>query len=220
MDSAALEKALVSGKGLYFGHLLQSEHQYRTEEFIGLTFSPKHDRELLHNLYKPLPVRDGLVAKIQSQDVFEHLEYDKIPELLDEVFRALRSGGIFRLSIPDYRSPVLKSRSAFDAEGNVIADLGMGNMLRLGQDKKSVVKEYANDGSSHLWFPTYEAVMELVIRSRIRKCEQIKFYHYYKTASQFVCEPFPENGMPVYRCPPFDTRANGMPISIIVDFIK
>jgi predicted SAM-dependent methyltransferase len=219
-EQKILNDKIIAGKGLYFGHLFESEKQYKSGEFIGLALYPRHDREIKHNLYNPLPVKDESISKIQSQDVCEHLEYNKMPALLNEVYRALRVGGIFRLSIPDYRSPVLTARSAFDKEGNVIADLMMGNTLRISEDKKTIKRIDTNDGNAHLWFPTYENLLELILMSDIRKCNVIKFHHYFKSGGSFVCESFDDLGMPVDRCPPKDMRAGGQPISIIVDFIK
>ena len=37
-----------------------------------------------------------------------------------------KPGGIFRLSVPDYRSPVQKRRSVYDWRGRVTGDLLMG----------------------------------------------------------------------------------------------
>ena len=73
-----------------------------------------------------LPYADNSIAKIQAQDVLEHLPFDKVPFVLDEIYRVLKPGGIFRLSVPDYRSPVHKRRSVYDWRGRVTGDLSDG----------------------------------------------------------------------------------------------
>lgn len=215
-----IQKLVSEGKGLYFGHLIQNEPQFHSGEFIGLSLAPRHDREIKHDLYEPLPVKDGTVSKIQSQDVFEHLEYETLPDLLNEVFRALCLGGIFRLSVPDYRSPVLTARSVYDVAGNVIADIVMGNTPKPNKDRTGIAVENVGGGGAHLWFPTYEKVLELIVRSEIRKSSKIEFHHCFKTKSDFIKNEFKDLGMPVSRRPPVDMRAGGKPISIIVDFVK
>src|SRR6185295_15609838 len=93
---------------LYFGSLGQHERQFQVPNFIGLALEPAHDREVRHNLTDPLPYADASIAKIQAQDVLEHLPFDKVSSVLDEIYRVLKPGGVFRLSVPDYRSPVQK----------------------------------------------------------------------------------------------------------------
>src|SRR6201999_976897 len=111
---------------LYFGSLGPHERQFQVENFVGLALEPKHEREIRHDLTAALPYADHSVAKIQAQDVLEHLPFEKVPFVLDEIYRVLKPGGVFRLSVPDYRSPVQKRRSVYDWRGRVIGDLLMG----------------------------------------------------------------------------------------------
>ena len=112
---------------LYFGGLGRNERQYLIPNFIGLALNPTHDREMKQNALDVLPFSDESISKIQSQDVFEHLPFDKLPFVFDEIYRVLRRGGVFRLSVPDYRSPLLKRRSIYNEKGMVIGDLMMGS---------------------------------------------------------------------------------------------
>src|SRR5438128_793923 len=88
---------------LYFGSLGPHERQFQVPNFIGLALEPAHDREIRHNLTDPLPYPDASIARIQAQDVLEHLPFDKVPLVLDEIYRVLKPGGTFRLSVPDSR---------------------------------------------------------------------------------------------------------------------
>ena len=204
---------------LYFGSLGLHERQYQIANFIGLALQPAHDREIQHNFADPLPFADASIAKIQAQDVLEHVAFEKVPAILDEIYRVLRPGGIFRLSVPDYRSPVLKRRSIYDARGRVIGDLLMGATSYLDQTTGDARVRFSEDGDAHLWFPRYELITHLVLKSEIREAA-IHFYQAFLDDHSYLCEPVPENEMFVQRAAPHDRRAGGAPISIIADFVK
>lgn len=205
---------------LYFGSLGLRERQYQIPNFIGLALEPAHDRELRHDLRQPLNFPDNSAAKIQAQDVLEHLPLDLVPAVLTEVYRVLAPGGVFRLSVPDYRSPLLRKRSVYDSDGNVLADLMMGGSVAYEEHDKAATARFAEDGGAHLWFPTYERVLELVLKSEIRKASDIQFYQYFRNDRDFVVLDIPENEMLVKRSVPRDMRAGGAPVSIVVDFVK
>ncbi len=210
---------VLAGRYLYFGSLGAEEPQAANPNFVALALRSNGPRQIAHDLRDPLPCGNATIPKIQSQDVFEHLRYEQIPGILDEVFRVLTPGGIFRLSVPDYRSPLLRARSVFDENGQVIADLMMGGKVSYGRTTGREVT-FAPGGDSHLWFPVIESVQSLVLRSAIRKCESIRFLHYWTSLSEYVCESIPDDELIVLRAPPRDMRAGGKPISIVADFIK
>lgn len=206
-------------KNIYFGNLFPGEPQYKSNEFYGLALHPKFEKDIEHNLNSRLPFDDNSLEKIQSQDVIEHIPYDNNVAILDDVFRALIPGGIFRLSAPDYGSPLLKMRSVYDCNGNILADLSMGATVSSSYNSMVLIKQPMND-DGHIWYPTYEKVIALILLSQIRMCRSIVFHHYWKSDSTFITNIFDDLGMPVLRAPPKDNRADGKPISLIVDFIK
>jgi SAM-dependent methyltransferase len=203
---------------LYFGSLGPRERQYAVPQFVGLALHPAHDREIAHDLLTPLPFEDGTIAKIQAQDVLEHLPFERVPFVLDEIYRVLKPDGVFRLSVPDYRHPVHKRRSVYDARGRVVGDLLMGAAAYLDGGEAKV--RFAEGGEAHVWFPRYELVTHLVLKSQIRKSGTIKFYQGFLDDHSFLAEPFAEDEMFVQRALPHDQRAGGQPISIVADFIK
>ncbi len=211
--------ALV-GKYLYFGNLTEVERQYESGKFVGLALHPQHDQEIRHDARLPLPVPDNSVEKIQSQDVFEHIPYEDLPPILDDIYRALRPTGVFRLSLPDYRSPMLVKRCVYDENGNVLADLRMGGSVAFDKKTKTRKVEFKGNGGAHVWFPVYESVRDLVAKSQLRDCQSIRFYHYFVDKVSFVAEEIPDDEMFVMRAPPNDMRAGGRPISIVADFVK
>jgi SAM-dependent methyltransferase len=205
---------------LYFGSLGLHEPQYAIANFTGLALNPAHEREIQHDVTGALPFGGDTVAKIQAQDVLEHLPLEKVPFVLDEIHRVLRSGGIFRLSVPDYRSPVLKRRSLYDGRGRVIGDLMMGATAWFDETTGDARVRFSEDGHAHVWFPRYELITHLILKSEIRKSREIKFYQCFLDDHTYLCEPIPENEMFVQRAAPHDRRGGGQPISIVVDFIK
>ena len=80
---------------LYFGSLGPHERQFQIPNFVGLALEPKHDREIKHDLTAALPYPDCSIAKIQAQDVLEHLPFDKVAPVLDEIYRVLKPGASF-----------------------------------------------------------------------------------------------------------------------------
>ncbi len=139
---------------------------------------------------------------------------------MNEIYRVLAAGGVFRLSVPDYRYSALKSRSVYDWRGKVIADTMMGAKVGYNAKSGTTNVELSKDGNAQLWFPTYEAVLDLIVRSEIRKCKEITFYQYYRDDDNYVCDEVPDKELFVTRSHPHDPRSAGKPISIIVDFTK
>jgi len=205
---------------LYFGSLGLHERQYQVPNFVGLALHPAHDREVAHDATAALPFADATIAKVQAQDVLEHLPLDRVPFVLDEIYRVLKPGGVFRLSVPDYRSPVMKRRSIYDARGRVTGDLLMGATPYFDDTTGDARVRFSEDGHAHVWFPRYELITHLILKSEIRKSGEIKFYQCFLDDHTYLCEPVPENEMYVQRAAPHDKRAGGAPISIVADFTK
>ncbi len=204
---------------LYFGSLGLHERQYQVPNFVGLALEPKHEREIRHDLSSPLPFPDSSIAKVQAQDVLEHLPLERVPFVLDEIHRVLKPGGVFRLSVPDYRSPVHRRRSVYDWRGRVTGDLMMGAEPYFDNATGDARIRFAGDGEAHIWFPRYELITHLVLKSDIRKC-RIVFYQAFLDDFTFLAEPFAEDEMHVQRALPHDRRAGGQPVSIVADFFK
>ncbi|MHA7871820.1 MAG: class I SAM-dependent methyltransferase [Hyphococcus sp.] len=205
--------------GLYYGNLVPIEPQYEGG-FIGLARFPRHEREILHDARHPLPLHDGVVKKIQSQDVFEHIAYELLPPILDDIYRVLAPGGVFRLSMPDYRCSMHRIRSVFDEEGRILADTRMGGSIVYDEDNGIARPVFTDDGEAHVWFPTIELVRDLIAQSALSQCGKIEFHHYIKEDGGYILNEYPDLGMPVWRAPPTFVAREGEPISIIVDFTK
>lgn len=215
----AVTHDLGGAKYVYFGNLFPEEVQYKSGLFRGLALHPKYDRDIPHDARHPMAFADNSIDGYQSQDVFEHIEFEKVSTILDDIYRCLKPGGIFRMSVPDYNSPLLRARSVFDHTGKIIMDAAMGGTIR-SDFVGNMTVSLPSTGDAHLWFPTYSSLLQLIINSNIRKCARINFHHYWINPIEFVCKEFDQSLMPVTRTPPRDMRADGKPISLVVDFEK
>ncbi|WP_082970839.1 methyltransferase domain-containing protein [Mycobacterium sp. E3298] len=209
------ELSSLSVVNLYAGDLPDMP-EYRARQQVGLSLTQEGKWHIRHDVSKPLPIPDEFVDTYQSEDVFEHIEYSKLPDTISEIYRILKKGGLFRLSLPDYRCDVLYDRSVKDAMGNILFDpFGGGAYKRRPAifGKKKVVR------GGHVWFPKFENVSRLL---KDTKFSSVEFLHYYD-----------ENGTPhtkyidyskgfVKRTPDNDDRVSHpfRPMSIVVDCVK
>ncbi len=183
--------------------------EYAGKGLVGLSLTASDARHIRHDITKPYPLAEGSVDSYQAEDVFEHIEYEKLADVVDEIHRVLKPGGCFRLSVPDYRCDILRNRSLYDVSGEIAFDPVGEGAFRDGR----VV-----DGG-HVWFPTYEKVKRLIERS---KFDDFKFYHYYDENGQSVTNEIDYSRGYVMRTPDHDARVQNpyRAMSIVVDMFK
>jgi len=58
---------------------------------------------ILHDLRQGLPLGDGSCAYIYSSHFLEHLEYEQGVHLLQDCYRVLKPGGVFRAAMPNFK---------------------------------------------------------------------------------------------------------------------
>ncbi|MDJ0833940.1 MAG: methyltransferase domain-containing protein [Gammaproteobacteria bacterium] len=206
------------GDYLYFGNLAPSDRQYQSNRFWGVALAAKYDRDIQHDITAPLPLPDNSISGIQAEDVLEHVLYAKVPGVFDEIYRCLEPGATFRLSVPDYNAPLLRSRSVYNSQGMIICDPAMGGKVSASLNGGLQAEVTTPDG--HVWFPTYTLVAAAIINSQIRKSTTITFHQCWVDAQSYVLKDFDEQVFFVRRIPRHDARAQGKPLSIVVDFIK
>lgn len=175
--------------------------------FTGLSISRSDRRHILHDITCPFPLRDSSVDIFQAEDVFEHIPHAGITEIVNEIYRILKPGGLFRLSVPDYRCDVLAERSVRDARGNIVFDPGGGG---------------TPDKPGHLWFPVIENVRPLLGSSKFAEGGSIDYLHYYEPDGSFVMKPIDYSRGHVSRTPDFDERVQSppRPMSMVVDLVR
>jgi glycosyltransferase involved in cell wall biosynthesis/sulfatase maturation enzyme AslB (radical SAM superfamily)/predicted SAM-dependent methyltransferase len=189
---------------LYAGDIPEIE-EYKN--LIGLSIAKKDYRHIFHDVTKPFPLKDNSVDSFQSEDVFEHIPYEKLPEIFNEIYRVLKSGATFRLSLPDYGCDILLDRSIKNGNGEVIFDPEGGGTI---------------EKPGHVWFPNINNVGELLVKTKFAKSGIINFLHYYNADGSFQLKEIDYSKGYVKRNPDFDTRVQNprRPMSIIVDIIK
>ncbi len=93
-------------------------------------------------------------------------------------------------------------------KGNVLVDLMMGRKVEYDAKNAAYATAFVTDGSAHLWFPTYEQMLDLILRSDIRKSSEINFHHYCLDDDTAMTNSFSEErDVLFFRCPPRDMRA-------------
>ena len=193
---------------LYAGDVPRRK-EYDIEGIVGLAIRRATYRTILHDICQKYPLKDNSVDAYQAEDVFEHIEYDKLVDVINEIYRVLKPGAYFRLSVPDYGCDILYNRSKKDESGNIIFDPDGGGKY---QDGKVI------DGG-HVWFPTYEKVLALIEKS---DCSKYEFYHYYDENGKSVTKEIDYSKGYVIRTPDHDKRVQDpyRAMSLVVDLYK
>lgn len=176
--------------------------------WIGLSLTQHNDRHIQHDITCPLPFPENSVDAFQAEDVIEHIQYDMLVPVINEIYRVLKPGALFRLSVPDYGCDVLRDRSLKDAEGNIIFDPGGGGTLW-------------NPG--HVWFPDIEKVYRLLEKTNFYSHGTMDFLHYWNVRRpDFVVRQIDYSKGIVRGTPDFDDRVKSpyRPMSIVVDLYK
>ncbi|MBT8350640.1 MAG: tetratricopeptide repeat protein, partial [Deltaproteobacteria bacterium] len=173
---------------------------------IGLSLTRSDHRHIKHDICKPLPMPDNSVDSYQAEDVFEHIEYDKLLPIINEIYRVLKPNATFRLSVPDYGCDVLIDRSEKNTLGNIVFDPG---------------GEIPNE-PGHLWFPRIDKVKQLLEKSAFGKFGKIEYLHFYNMDGTFVVNKIDYSKGHIQRTPDFDKRVQNpfRPMSIVIDLVK
>lgn len=182
-------------------------------EFIGLSLFYNNSTNIQHNVLNKMDLFDNSVDIYQSEDVFEHIEYDKLKDVINEIYRVLKPGGLLRLSMPDYRCDILYNRSEKNEKKEIIFDKGGGG------DYDYENKKVINGG--HLWFPKYESVKLLLNKTNFEDTK-INYLHYYDINNNSINKIIDYSKGYIQRTPDNDKRVNNpyRVMSIVVDCYK
>jgi radical SAM superfamily enzyme YgiQ (UPF0313 family)/SAM-dependent methyltransferase/predicted SAM-dependent methyltransferase len=174
---------------------------------IGLSIAGNDTRHLYHDLRLPIPLPDNTVDSFQSEDVFEHIDRENMPAIVEEIYRVLKPGCLFRLSVPDYRCDLLRDRSDKDSTGRIVFD---------------PAGEGTRENPGHRWFPTIESVSAILDNSSFARNGTVDYLHYYRTDGSFVLKPIDYTKGHIDRTPDFDARVQSprRPMSLVVDLVK
>lgn len=193
---------------LYAGDIPSWQHGV-----VGLSVHRSDQDHIRHDIATVgIPLPDNSVRSYQSEDVFEHIDYMKLPAVIDEIFRVLEPGGLLRMSIPDYRCDVLVARSLRKADGDIVFDPYGGGAYTI----EGVI------GGGHLWFPRIESMRALLARTRFTSEGTIDFLHYYEEDGRPVTRTIDYTKGYVERTPDHDHRVQHpyRPMSMVIDLRK
>jgi len=198
---------------LYLGDMAIQRILYTKKNFVGLSLHQDNKYHIKHDVTKPIPLNNNTVDIVQSEDVMEHIEYNLLKDSINEIYRILKPGGLFRLSMPDYKCDVLYNRSEKDNDGNIIFDQGGGG----GYDRnnKKVI------GGGHVWFPIFSSVKSLLESTHFSN-DKINYLHYYDNNENPVINKIDYRKGYISRTPDHDPRVKNpiRPMSIVVDCYK
>jgi SAM-dependent methyltransferase len=192
---------------IYAGRITRSE---QFEGYFGLNPFIRQKNHIVHDIQHPMPIPDNTISVYQSEDVFEHVPYDSLVEVLNEIYRTLKPNGLFRLSLPDYRFDVYKNRSLKKDNGEIYFDPGGGGEFK---DNQIIA-------GGHLWFPTYENVLDLINRTNFESTK-VNFLHY-NTDRESITKKIDYSLGFIVRTPDHDSRSQSpyRAMSIVVDLRK
>ena len=148
-DKIKNNKNIYLYAGTYIKSLLVNENN--TIPFVGLQLQECNNYNIQHNVLNKNDLYNNSVDIYQSEDVFEHIEYNELCNVINEIYRVLKPGDYldFQCQIIEvmYYIIVQKKMKTILLDPN-----GGGNYDY--ENKKRI-----NGG--HLWFPRYESVKSL-----------------------------------------------------------
>jgi SAM-dependent methyltransferase len=194
---------------LYAGDIPLQITAFNSNQRIGLSLYRADNRHIKHDITNKHDLPDNRVDIYQVEDVMEHIKKDKIILILNDLYRILKPGGLFRLSMPDYRCDLLIKRNRKDSNDEIIFDPGGGGVFKDGKVC----------GGGHLWFPKYEIVYDLLNHSNF---SNLTFLHYYDIDNKPVIHSIDYSLGYISRTPDHDRRVQNpyRPLSIVVDCYK
>ena len=179
--------------------------------FIGLSaFKDDSNNIFLETNNTILDLPNDCVDIFQSEDSLDVYELSTVPSMINEIYRVLKPGGLFRLSLPDYNCDILYNRCKFTPDCNICFDPIVG-----GYDE--LTNKISNGGK--LWFANYNVVNEMLQKTNF---EVFDFLHYYEDRDNHVLNDIDYSLGFVSRTPDFDQRVQNprRPLSIVVDCYK
>ena len=85
---------------------VEKRFKLTNKKWIGLTlplygkngYGTEDDNHILFDILNKMPLDDNTVDIYQSEDVHEHIEYDLLTEQINDIYRCLKKGGLFRFN--------------------------------------------------------------------------------------------------------------------------
>ncbi len=149
---------------LYAGDICDDVH-IKNPNLYGLSINKTDERHILADITEKYPLPNDSIFSYQAEDVLEHIEFSKLVETINEIYRILGKG-VFRICLPDYFSPYLKEISMIGSDGTILFDPSGGGI-------------YGENGVSkggHVWFPNINKVKELLEKTKFKNVEYLCYH--------------------------------------------
>lgn len=205
-DRMCFERLDLTGKiVLYAGDIADDVHMAEPNLY-GLSINRADSRHILHDITHKYPLPDNSIYSYQAEDVLEHIEFVKLVDAINEIYRILQPGGLFRICLPDYYSAYLGDISMRDEDGSIVFDPTGGGSFG--------VNGVENVG--HVWFPNYDLVCNLLEKTKFHK---IDFLCYHTEYGELIKKDIDLSKGYIKRLPKAD-EINKPVYSIVVDCYK
>ena len=183
------------------------------KNFVGLSNFTDNSCNIIFDrtTSKTLDLPNDCVDIYQSEDSLDYLELSTVYSTINDIYRVLKPGGLFRLSLPDYTCDILYNRCKHGPTGNICFDPICGGEYDVENNTIS------NGGK--LWFANYQVVQDILQQTNFELCD---FLHYYEDVNNYILNDIDYSLGFVSRTPDFDTRVHNprRPLSIVVDCYK
>lgn len=189
---------------LYAGDIPSMKQYMDNVNLFGLSITKWDEKHIYHDITAKYPLPDESICAYEAEDVLEHIDVKKVVPAVNEIYRILKKGGILRICLPDYNSPLLNRISLKDNNGEIIYEPTGGGRLGL----------FGVENGGHLWFPTYERVFELLKETLF---EKIDFLCYYTAKGKLIKREFDYTNGYVNR---IDNIADGEIFTMVIDCEK
>lgn len=136
------------------------------------------DNVLLGDIIKGLPVADGSCDGAYCSHTLEHLSLSDLKIALQNTYRILKPGGIFRCVLPDLEFVAREYLAALDKGDNTasLRFMGAGTLLGI-ENRPRGLKAFVNSffgNSHHLWMWDYLSLSDQLAKAgftRIRRAQ-------------------------------------------------
>jgi hypothetical protein len=128
------------------------------------------------NIVDGLPVQDNFFSGAYCSHTLEHLSYSELPKALNNTYKILREGSIFRCVVPDFEYSANEYINSLN-KGNADASIIFMESTLLGVHKRPKgwrsYAEFMWGNSRHLWMWDYLSLGKALSKAgftRIRRC--------------------------------------------------
>ena len=144
--------------------------------FQSLRIGPKFPSNIRYgDIVRGLPIADGTCDAVYSSHTMEHLSLEDCKVAISNVFRMLRTRGVFRFVLPDMEflaKTYLESNDP-DAVHRFMRESYLGVTKRTRGMKALIAKSFGN--SSHLWMWDYKAMQSALAEAGFTNIRRAQF---------------------------------------------